>query len=667
VFDSVLVANRGEIARRVIRTCRELGVRTVAVYSDVDVDALHVREADDAVRLGPAPAAESYLDMEAVLAASEASGAQAIHPGYGFLSENADFAEKVVGAGLTWIGPPADVIRLMGDKSAAKARMAEAGVPIVPGIDTAGLDDGDIIAACTEVGLPVLLKAVAGGGGKGMRPVHVAEELADSLAAARREARGAFGDDRIIVEKLIARPRHVEVQVFADAYGNVVHLFERECSIQRRHQKIVEETPSPAVHPELRTAICQAAVEAARSVHYIGAGTVEFILAQDGNDATFYFLEMNTRLQVEHPVTELVTGVDLVAWQLRVAAGEPLPAKQDELTQDGHAIEVRLYAEDPAAGFLPQAGTIDRFDVPAGRGIRVDAGVETGSIVSRFYDPMLAKLVVHANDRAAAVGKLRDVLAGTIVHGVPTNLRHLIDIAAHPAFAAGDLDTEFLERNLQDWRPTGPSSKHIAAIAAALVTPPRIDSTDPWEALGPWRIGAGGGTPLRLEDGDGSHVAVVRNRAGCLSVTVDDQVHQVDQLTSSGSKTRLRVDRSPLTVQLTRSGNEVWAHIAGRTHRLRLVPATHRADAAAITAPGALTSPMSGAVIDVRVAAGDQVAGGQVLVIVDAMKMEHQITAPGDGFVSAVHVAVGDAVEGDMPLIDWKPADTAPHDDGGPP
>ena len=667
MFDTVLVANRGEIARRVIRTCRELGVRTVAVYSDVDVDALHVREADDAVRLGPAPAGESYLDMEAVLAATETSGAQAIHPGYGFLSENADFAERVVGAGLTWIGPPADVIRLMGDKAAAKARMAEAGVPVVPGIDTADLVDEDIFAACAEVGFPVLLKAVAGGGGKGMRPVHGAGELAEALASARREAQGAFGDERILVEKLITRPRHVEVQVFADTYGNVVHLFERECSIQRRHQKIVEETPSPAVDPQLRGTICLAAVEAARAVSYVGAGTVEFILAQSAGGATFHFLEMNTRLQVEHPITELIIGVDLVAWQLRVAAGEPLPATQDELRPQGHAIEVRLYAEDPAEGFLPQTGKIERFEVPAGQGIRVDTGVETGSTVSRFYDPLLAKLVVHANDRPAAVGKLRNLLAGTVVHGVLTNLAHLADIAAHPAFAAGDLDTEFLQRNLPDWRPTGASGTQIAAIAAVLASPPRVDPADPWRALGPWRIGASGGTPLRLVEGDGGRVAVVRSGAGGLTVTVDGQVHQVDRVAGSSPEIRLRLDGSPMTVQLTRSGDDVWAHIAGRTHRMRLQRATQHADASAISGAGTLTAPMSGAVVDVRVSLGDHVESGQVLVVIEAMKMEHPVVSPGDGVVTAIHVAVGNAVEGDMPLLDWEPADTATLDEGASP
>jgi acetyl-CoA/propionyl-CoA carboxylase biotin carboxyl carrier protein len=667
VFDTVLVANRGEIALRVMRTCRELGVRTVAVYSDVDADALHVREADHAVRLGPAPAFESYLDMEAVLAAAETSGAQAIHPGYGFLSESADFAEKVVGAGLTWIGPPADVIRLMGDKAAAKARMAEAGVPIIPGIDTAALDDEDIIAACAEVGFPVLLKAVAGGGGKGMRPVHVMEELSDALASARREARGAFGDDRIIVEKLINRPRHIEVQVFGDSHGNVVHLFERECSIQRRHQKIVEETPSPAVDPQLRGTICHAAVEAARAVGYVGAGTVEFILAQSDGEAAFHFLEMNTRLQVEHPITELITGVDLVAWQLRVAAGELLPTTQDELHPQGHAIEVRLYAENPAEGFLPQTGKIERFEVPAGHGIRVDAGVETGSTISRFYDPLLAKLVVHAAARDTAVSRLRDLLEHTLIHGVGTNLEHLAAIVAHPAFAAGDLDTAFLDRHLPDWRPIPASGPAVAAIAALLTKPPGGNPADPWHTIGAWRLSASGGAPLRLEEGDDHHVAVVRLQGGRLTVTVGGALHEVSEVAEQGPDVRLKVDGHPLVARLTRSGDDVWAQIAGRTHRMRLQRATHHADASAISGAGTLTAPMSGAVIDIRVSPGDHVVSGQVLMVVEAMKMEHPVVSPGDGVVTAVHVTVGNVVKGDMPLLDWEPADNATPDEGASP
>ena len=516
MFDCVLVANRGEIARRVMRTCRELDVRTVAIYSDADVDAPHVADADVAVRVGPAPATESYLDVDAVVHAAVSAGAQAVHPGYGFLSENAAFAQAVMDAGLAWVGPSPDAIRLMGDKAAAKARMRDAGVPVVPGVDATEMDDDELVAACRdEVGFPLLLKAVAGGGGKGMRPVHEESELADAIAAAKREAAAAFGDDRLIVERLITRPQHVEIQVFGDTHGDVVHLFERDCSIQRRHQKIVEETPSPSIDDEMRQAMGRAAVEAARAVDYVGAGTVEFIVEglaaslDDAHTGEFFFLEMNTRLQVEHPVTELVTGQDLVAWQLQVASGQPLPCAQDELTQTGHAIEVRLYAEDPAAGFLPQTGTVTRYAVPSGPGVRVDSGVEDGTVVPRFYDPMLAKLVVHGEDRDAAVARMRALLARTVLHGVRTNLGHLADVVAHPAFGAGEVDTGFLDRHLPEWAPAPAAEDDLAAVAAVLAhhgaRTPSGDPTDPWRRLGPWRVGPAGGTPVRLVDGDVEH------------------------------------------------------------------------------------------------------------------------------------------------------------------
>jgi acetyl-CoA/propionyl-CoA carboxylase biotin carboxyl carrier protein len=662
VFDTVLVANRGEIARRVMRTCRELGVRTVAVYSDADADAPHVADADTAVRVGPPPAAASYLDVEAVVRAALDTGAQAVHPGYGFLSENAAFAEAVTAAGLAWVGPSPEAIRLMGDKAAAKARMREAGVPVVPGVDATEMDDDELVAACDEVGFPLLLKAVAGGGGKGMRPVHRPEDLREAVAAARREAAGAFGDDRMIVERLVARPRHVEIQVFGDTGGHVIHLFERDCSIQRRHQKIVEETPSPAVDDDLRARMGAAAVDAARAVDYVGAGTVEFIVDADDPDE-FFFLEMNTRLQVEHPVTEMVTGVDLVEWQLRVAAGEPLPATQEDLAQDGHAIEVRVYAEDPAAGFLPQTGTVARFDVPAGPGRRVDAGIVDGTIVPRHYDPMLAKLVVHAADRPAAVARLRQLLADTVLHGVRTNLGHLADVAAHPVFADGDLDTGFLDRYLPDWSPAPATAPQLAAVAALLAhhgAPPTPgDPTSPWRRLGPWRPGPAGGTPVRLADGDAVHDGRVRGRADRLAVTVDGAVHdvQLDHDPDERGRLTATVDGTVCPVVLTVDGDQVWAHVDGRTLRLDHLPATHHADAAAMAGAGALASPMPGAVLEVRVAEGDHVEAGQVLLLVEAMKMEHPVSAPGDGTVVAVHVTAGDAVEAGAPLVEYTPDD----------
>ena len=671
MFDCVLVANRGEIARRVMRTCRELDVRTVAIYSDADVDAPHVADADVAVRVGPAPATESYLDVDAVVHAAVTAGAQAVHPGYGFLSENAAFAQAVMDAGLVWVGPSPDAIRLMGDKAAAKARMRDAGVPVVPGVDATEMDGDELVAACRdEVGFPLLLKAVAGGGGKGMRPVHEESELTDAIAAARREAAGAFGDDRLIVERLITRPQHVEIQVFGDTHGEVVHLFERDCSIQRRHQKIVEETPSPSIDDEMRQAMGQAAVEAARAVDYVGAGTVEFIV--DADTGEFFFLEMNTRLQVEHPVTELVTGQDLVAWQLQVAAGQPLPCAQDALTQTGHAIEVRLYAEDPAAGFLPQTGTVTRYAVPSGPGIRIDSGVQAGTVVPRFYDPMLAKLVVHGEDRDAAVARMRALLARTVLHGVRTNLGHLADVVAHPAFETGEVDTGFLDRHLPDWSPAPAAEHDLAAVAAVLAhhgtrTPPG-DPTDPWRRLGPWRVGPAGGTPVRLVDGDVEHVVRVRGRADRLAVTVDDgPVRDVvlDHDPDVAGRTTATIDGTAVPLVVTVDDEQVWAHVGGRTVLLDHPGATHHADASAVGGIGALASPMPGAVLEVRVAEGDTVTAGQVLLLVEAMKMEHPITAPVDGTVAALHVAAGDAVEAGAALVEVTPVEqgSEPSDD----
>src|SRR6478735_2035953 len=448
MFDTVLVANRGEIAVRVIRTLRELGVRSVAVFSDADADARHVREADTAVRIGPAPAAESYLSVERLLDAARRTGAEAVHPGYGFLAENAGFARACAEAGLVFIGPPAPAISLMGDKIRAKETVAAAGVPVVPGSSGSGLSDARLGAAAREIGMPVLLKPSAGGGGKGMRLVREEALLADEIAAARREARASFGDDTLLVERWIDRPRHIEIQVLADGHGNVVHLGERECSLQRRHQKIIEEAPSVLLDEETRAAMGEAAVQAARSCGYRGAGTVEFIVP--GSDpAQYYFMEMNTRLQVEHPVTELVTGLDLVEWQLRVAAGEPLGFTQDDVRLDGWAVEARICAEDPSRGFLPSGGTVLALHEPQGDGVRTDSGLLEGSEVSSLYDPMLSKVIVHAKDRPTALRRLRAALADLVTLGVPTNAGFLRRLLAHPDVAAGDLDTGLVERDAE--------------------------------------------------------------------------------------------------------------------------------------------------------------------------------------------------------------------------
>ncbi|MFP5310115.1 MAG: acetyl/propionyl/methylcrotonyl-CoA carboxylase subunit alpha [Actinomycetes bacterium] len=660
MFRRVLIANRGEIARRVIRTCRRLGIETVAVHSDVDAREPHVRDADAAVLLGPAPAVDSYLDVAKVVDAAVRSGADAIHPGYGFLSENPALAEACAAAGITFVGPSADVMRLMGDKAAAKARMQAAGVPVVPGIDATELDDDAVAAAAEEVGFPVLIKAVAGGGGKGMRAVHEAAGFADALAAAKREARGAFGDDRVIVEKLVTSPRHVEVQVMGDTHGHVVHVLERECSVQRRHQKVVEETPSVALDEALRAEMGAAAVRAAAEVGYVGAGTVEFILGPDG---AFYFLEMNTRLQVEHPVTELVTGLDLVELQLRVAAGQPLGIAQEDVVGSGHAIEVRLYAEDPAGGFLPQTGPVLLFDTPDGPGVRVDAGVATGSEVSRFYDPMLAKLVVHAPDRDTAIDRMTWLTRHTSVLGVTTNLAFLHDVVAHDAFRAGDTTTDFLDTHLPEWQPPAtPTSALVAAAVALQTAQEAAGDTSPWGRLGPWRTGAVGGWRLTLEDGETTHRLEVSGGRGRYRVRVDDDepldAHVLD---ADGDLLRLEVGGDDVTARVAvaaRDGSDpvrtVWVHADGATRALVVRPATRHVAPGRLAAGAAFASPMPGAVIAVNVAEGDRVTAGQTLVVVEAMKMEHPVTAPTAGTITAVHVAAGDPVEGGAPLLGFE-------------
>jgi 3-methylcrotonyl-CoA carboxylase alpha subunit len=491
LFAKVLIANRGEIAVRVARTCRVMGIPTVAVYSEADRGALHAREADEAVLIGPAAAAHSYLDIDALLAAGKRTGADAVHPGYGFLSQNPDFAEAVVRAGLAFIGPPPAVHRAMGDKQAARRRMAAAGVPVVPGYDGDDQSDGALLAAAREVGWPVILKPSRGGGGKGMHVVRSAEDFPSALAASRREARAAFGDDRMVLERYLEKPRHVEVQVLGDTHGHLVHLLERECSIQRRHQKIVEETPSPALTPERRAALCAAGLAAARAAAYVNAGTVEFLLAPDG---AFYFLEVNTRLQVEHPVTEAITGLDLVRLQIEIAAGKPLPLGQEEVRAQGHALECRLYAEDPDHDDRPAPGRVLHYSAPEGPGMRFDSGVAAGSEVTVHYDPMLAKLVTWGRDRDEAVQRMRAGLRRTVVLGVATNLARLQAIVDHPAFRAGALHTGFIEEHLAGLAPLpGPPAEAVAAAHAALQlsrTAPASPeaSSDPWETTGPWRL-----------------------------------------------------------------------------------------------------------------------------------------------------------------------------------
>ncbi|MDT0487015.1 acetyl/propionyl/methylcrotonyl-CoA carboxylase subunit alpha [Streptomyces doebereineriae] len=637
MFDTVLVANRGEIAVRVIRTLRAMGVRSVAVFSDADADARHVREADTAVRLGPAPASESYLSVERLLEAAARTGAQAVHPGYGFLAENAAFARACADAGLVFIGPTADSIALMGDKIRAKETVEAAGVPVVP-----GGRDPDLAEAARALGAPVLLKPSAGGGGKGMRLVRDLTVLEEEIAAARREARASFGDDTLLVERWVDRPRHIEIQVLADGHGNVIHLGERECSLQRRHQKIIEEAPSVLLDEGTRASMGKAAVEAARSCGYRGAGTVEFIVPGD-DPSSYYFMEMNTRLQVEHPVTELITGLDLVEWQLRVAAGERLPCGQEDITLTGHAIEARICAEVPSKGFLPSGGTILRLHEPQGDGVRTDSGLSEGTEVGSLYDPMLSKVIAYGPDRATALRKLRAALAQTVTLGVQTNAGFLRRLLAHPAVVAGELDTGLVERVVDDLVSTDvPEEVYEAAAAVRLeALRPRGDGwTDPFSVPSGWRMGGLGktvGFPLRVTGLE----PVTHHSRGTHTVTDDQVTVTLDGVRHTfhrggewvgrdGDAWQVR-DHDPVAASLTRSGH------AG-------------ADS--------LTAPMPGTVTVVKVAVGDEVAAGQSLLVVEAMKMEHVISAPHAGTVAELDVTAGTTVAMDQVL-----AVIAPHEE----
>ncbi|MFC4500554.1 MULTISPECIES: acetyl/propionyl/methylcrotonyl-CoA carboxylase subunit alpha [Streptomyces] len=626
MFDTVLVANRGEIAVRVIRTLRALGVRSVAVFSDADADARHVREADTAVRLGPPPAGESYLSAERLLDAAARTGAQAVHPGYGFLAENAAFARACEKAGLVFIGPPPDAIALMGDKIRAKETVKAAGVPVVP-----GGRDPELAEAARELGAPVLLKPSAGGGGKGMRLVHDLNLLEEEIAAARREARASFGDDTLLVERWVDRPRHIEIQVLADGHGNVVHLGERECSLQRRHQKVVEEAPSVLLDEATRASMGEAAVQAARSCGYRGAGTVEFIVP-GGDPSSYYFMEMNTRLQVEHPVTELVTGLDLVEWQLRVAAGERLSFGQEDVRLTGHAVEARICAEDPARGFLPSGGTVLRLHEPQGAGVRTDSGLSEGTEVGSLYDPMLSKVIAYGPDRETALRKLRAALAETVTLGVPTNAGFLRRLLAHPAVVAGELDTGLVERVVDDLVVTDvPEEVYEAAAAVRLeALRPGGEWVDPFSVPSGWRLG---GTPRPV----GFHL-----RAPEPLEYVPRGTHTVteDQVTVTLDGLRHTFHRA--ADWLGRDG-DAW-HV--RDHD----PVAASLSGAAHAGADSLTAPMPGTVTVVKVAVGDEVTAGQSLLVVEAMKMEHVISAPHAGTVAELDVTPGTTVAMDQVL-----------------
>lgn len=649
MFSTVLIANRGEIALRVIRTCRRLGIRTVAVYSDADAHAAHVKAADTAVHLGPAAASESYLRIDKVIAAAQATGAEAIHPGYGFLSENAEFSAACADAGIVFLGPGAEAIRTMGDKITAKQAVSSRGVPLVPGTKDAAMSDKALIAASTDIGFPVLIKPSAGGGGKGMHAVFEAGKLAEALRTAHREAASSFGDDTLFLERLVATPRHIEVQIMADAHGNVIHLGERECSLQRRHQKVIEEAPSALLDEETRARIGQAACETAKSVGYVGAGTVEFIVGADRPDE-FFFMEMNTRLQVEHPVTEEVTGVDLVELQLRVGAGEELPLTQDDITLTGHSIEARIYAEDPSRGFLPTGGRALDVVFPEGEGIRVDAGLDAGQTIASDYDPMIAKLIVRADDRAQAIARLDSALAASAVPGIVTNIDFLRTLMSLPEVVAGDLDTSLID-NLSEEQLAHPAGELHAQLAAAAVTVtggaagttltgPVTDAeltanrstASAWAGPSAWRTSRPDFRPT-VTLATGGETVDVETRAGAVEVDADGLWH----VTLDGIQHTARIfsDARDRTIWVsTDTGIHVFTRPLADSS---LTPGLEGAE---------VLAPMPGSVVDIKVETGDSVEQGDPIVVVEAMKMEHVLTAPAAGIVTVT------AVEGAQVALD---------------
>ena len=655
-FERVLVANRGEIAVRVIRTLRRLGIRSIAVYSDADADAPHVRLADQAVRIGPAPATESYLDPERIVAAALETGAQAIHPGYGFLSEHAGFAEACRDAGLVFVGPGIEALEVMGDKIRAKRHVEASGVPTVPGIADPALDDAALVAASANVGFPLLVKPSAGGGGKGMQVARDADELAAALPAARRIALAAFGDDTMLIERLIERPRHIEVQVLADAHGNVVHLGERECSLQRRHQKVIEEAPSPLLDAATRSRIGQAACDAARSVDYLGAGTVEFLVSDAAPDE-FFFIEMNTRLQVEHPVTELVTGIDLVEQQLRIAAGEPLALTQQDVELHGHAIEARVYAETPHRGFLPSTGEVLAWRAPVGDGVRVDAGIDEGLEITAHYDPMIAKVITYGSDRAEALDRLDRALADTVVLGVDTNIAFLRRLLADPAVRAGDLDTGLIDRMPE---------ADAAALSPSLVdAAARRFASDDVVA----RLTSSNGGPTAWQSAAGWRPGSVRH----VEVLLAPRDHPHDVRTVVAEPDRAAASAADSVVRVGDDGS-VWVHGDGESaafvridRRARAEQRRAAAERGGLAAEPDLRSPMPGTVTAVFAADGDRVEEGDAIVAIEAMKMEHRVVAAVDGTVR-LSVAVGDLVSRDQAVarIEPDPAASEPQSIDGP-
>jgi 3-methylcrotonyl-CoA carboxylase alpha subunit len=681
MFTKILIANRGEIACRVAATARRMGIRTVAVYSEADAGAKHVAVCDEAVLIGPAAAKDSYLRGDKIIEVAKATGAQAIHPGYGFLSENAEFAEACEAAGLVFIGPPGSSMRAMGSKSAAKQLMEQANVPLVPGYHGDDQDPELLQSEANRIGYPVLLKASAGGGGKGMRVVERSEDFQAALASCKREAISSFGDDKVLVEKYLTRPRHIEIQVFADKLGNCVYLHERDCSVQRRHQKVLEEAPAPGMTLERRAAMGDAAVAAARAVGYVGAGTVEFIANQDGS---FYFMEMNTRLQVEHPVTEMITGTDLVEWQLRVAFGAPLPKQQHELAIHGHAIEARVYAENPEKGFLPSIGTLRFMDVPshvsfelggaanAPAGVRIDSGVREGDAISPFYDPMIAKLIVWGADRAQALSRMAQALSEFHIVGLATNIAFLKRLVEGHAFAGADLDTGLIERNNATLFPAAaPATKGALALAAVALADAEqalsvsANPADPWTSTHGWRMN---GTYRRRLSFSDEYAATLAAKAYDLSLAyhphgwvleLDGAAHPLAVVSKHGGegdgKIAIRLDGVALHGTVRRDGEQLHVFTGGSHTTLHYAdPMLHAGEVE--SAGGRLTAPMPGKVVAVIARNGQAVKKGEPLVIMEAMKMEHTIAAPSDGLVEEILYQVGDQVADGAPLLAFKAA-----------
>jgi len=663
MFEKILIANRGEIACRVIKTARRMGIRTVAVYSAADAGARHVRMADEAVLIGPAAARESYLVIERIIAAAKQTGAQAIHPGYGFLSENEDFCAACEAAGIVFIGPPVSAIHAMGSKSEAKKLMEKAGVPLTPGYHGDDQTPSLLREKADAIGYPVLIKAAAGGGGKGMRLVEKSADFADALASCKREAAASFGSDHVLVEKYITRPRHIEIQVFGDGFGNCVYLFERDCSVQRRHQKVLEEAPAPGMTAERRAAMGKAAVDAAKAVGYVGAGTVEFIANQDGS---FYFMEMNTRLQVEHPVTEMITGLDLVEWQLRVAAGERLPLAQEQLQIRGHALEARIYAEDPAKGFLPSTGDLVHLAPPAeSLHVRVDTGVEEGDEISPHYDPMIAKLIVWDADRGRALARMLQALADYRIVGVANNVAFLSRLVACPAFANADLDTGLIEREREYLFPTENAVPDTVWLVAALGQLLRErdaaaerarrhpDPRSPWHERDGWRLNAAARRELLFRGGETTRAICVAYRPDGYTLSLDGRAHAVRGELNPHGLLRVEIDGTRMDATVIAAGEKRHVFFNGQTWQLaRIDPLHHAGDGGG--AEGGLLAPMPGKVIALVAGEGAVVEKGAPLLILEAMKMEHTIAAPAKGKVKAFRFGVGDQVTDGAELVEFE-------------